>query len=479
MSYRFPRSQAKTIEFLIDAQAYFSSFAKAAALAREKIVITGWDIHSRTWWKDPETQEKIYLSAWLEECLKKNPELQIYILCWDFNPFVGRNREWWPFYFPKRWGKRIHFQKDAYHPIFSSHHQKIVLIDDQVAFVGGFDLCEGRWDTSLHRPQDRERTDSRGKMYSAFHDLQVMVEGEVVSHLVEVIAERWKKASGKDLPAANFKNEALPQLFFDEEDGNGRIKNALVQVCLTQPGYKGQKSLKENLRTTIEILKFAQKRVYIENQYLTHNRLVKVLLQLLKTRQGPEIILVLPRSSHDRFEEYTIGITQRRALNFLKQHDYWNRLRVCYPRLENADHNRLYVHSKLIIVDNVFIKIGSTNLNHRSMGFDTECDLLIQAESEEQKRQVQFLARQLLAEHLGTTVQFISYQLERGYSVIQLIDERRFEPRSLQDWPEELSWWQWLLWSREPWFDPRRPLKLGRAKKLIPSPKKLLLRSKS
>jgi len=113
MNYSFPLSQAEKIEFLIDAQAYFSSFAKAAALAREKIVITGWDIHSRTWWKDPETQEKIYLSAWLEKCLKKNPELQIYILCWDFNPFVGRNREWWPFYFPKRWGKRIHFQKGS------------------------------------------------------------------------------------------------------------------------------------------------------------------------------------------------------------------------------------------------------------------------------------------------------------------------------------------------------------------------------
>ncbi len=454
MSFSFPKAHADKLEFLIDAQAYYSRFARALELAQEKVVMVGWNVDSRTSWIDPQTGQRIKLSTHIRRCLQANPKLHIYILCWDFNPFIGKNREWWPYYRPEAWGQRVHFQKDFFHPFLSSHHQKIVLIDDQLAFVGGFDFCEGRWDTPEHRPVNRERVNTKGRHYSAFHDVQSLVQGPVVQDLVEEVTGRWLKASGNGMKSCNKLNSDLNQLF---ENNNSMLTDCSVQVCLTQPEFREQKPLRENLRVTIDLLKSAKKYIYIENQYFTHRRLVKVLLQVLKTRSGPEIILVLPRSSHDKFEEYTIGITQRRALNFLKKNDYWNRLRVCYPRLEASDQHRLYVHSKLLIVDDCFVKIGSTNLNHRSMGFDTECDLLIEAHGEEQRKQIHSFRNQLLSEHLETSNDVLECQEARGYSLLQMIDERSKKPRSLQEWPDGLRWFEWLLWSQEPWFDRRKP----------------------
>ncbi len=462
MNYSFPLSQAEKIEFLIDAQAYYSRFAEAALLGQKKIVIVGWDLHSQTSWQDPVTHKKVYLHEHLTKCLENNPSLQIYLLCWDFNLFVGRKREWWPFFSPERWGERIHFKKDAFHPLFSSHHQKIVLIDDQLAFLGGFDFCEGRWDTPEHRPFHQDRTCARGKSYFAFHDLQMMLHGPVVKDLIQVVNYRWEKATGAALPAVDKPWKNFDQLFSAEQP---LIEDCPVQVCLTQPQYQDQQPLRENLRATVDMLRSAKKFIYIENQYLTHQRIVKVLIHLLRSRNGPQIVVLLPRVNHDRFEEYTIGILQRRAVNLLMQNDYWNRLRICYPRLEIRDEHPLYVHSKLIIVDDKRVKIGSSNLNHRSMGFDTECDLLIEATSPKHKKQIRHLRYKLLAEHLDSTIHVLSCQEERGYSLIQLIDEKRFHSRSLQEWPEGLGWSNWLVWSREPWFDRRRPLGLGRKRK--------------
>ncbi len=97
-------------------------------------------------------------------------------------------REFFPRY-KLKWlpHKRIHFCLDGEHPIGASQHQKVVVIDDTVAFSGGFDVSKWRWDTSEHLPDDKLRVDPEGKPYPPFHDVQMVVDGEAASALGELV----------------------------------------------------------------------------------------------------------------------------------------------------------------------------------------------------------------------------------------------------------------------------------------------------
>ena len=88
---------------------------------------------------------------------------------------------------------RFHFRLDGMHPKGASHHQKMVVVDDAVAFVGGIDLSRWRWDTPSHQPDDPRRIDPDGRPYPPFHDMMMMVEGEVAERLGELARERWRR----------------------------------------------------------------------------------------------------------------------------------------------------------------------------------------------------------------------------------------------------------------------------------------------
>ena len=87
------------------------------------------------------------------------------------------------------------FCLDGHHPVGASQHQKIVVVDDTVAFVGGFDLSKWRWDTPAHRPRDNRRIDPDGKPYPPFHDIQMAVDGPVARTLGRLARKRWLRAS--------------------------------------------------------------------------------------------------------------------------------------------------------------------------------------------------------------------------------------------------------------------------------------------
>ena len=96
--------------------------------------------------------------------------------------------------------RRLHLFMDGSHPPGASHHQKIVIIDQSLAFVGGFDLSKWRWDTPQHDPNDKRRIDPNGDSYPPFHDLQFMVSGPVVKDLNDLFCQRWQNATGHSLP---------------------------------------------------------------------------------------------------------------------------------------------------------------------------------------------------------------------------------------------------------------------------------------
>ena len=179
------------VKFLIDGAAYFSALAEALEHARESILILGWDFDSRICLQ-PEANGSAPasndLGTLLNTLVARRRKLHAHILIWDYSMIFALEREPTPF-FDRAWRKssRIHFQLDGNHPIGASHHAKIVVIDDAVAFVGGLDLAKGRWDTPEHRPEDPRRVDFNKAYMPPHHDVQVAVDGETAAALGELV----------------------------------------------------------------------------------------------------------------------------------------------------------------------------------------------------------------------------------------------------------------------------------------------------
>ncbi|MCK6598690.1 MAG: phospholipase D-like domain-containing protein [Bdellovibrionaceae bacterium] len=429
---------------LIDAQDYYQSFYQHTLKARKKIVIVGWDVDSRTKLL-PNTQ--LTLKQHLLQLVQNNCELNIYILCWDFSIFTSSEREWGPWLFGSKWHERIEFIMDHHHPLFSSQHQKIVTVDDQVVFVGGIDLCENRLDNSEHLKETSLRINSRGKSYKAFHDVQVLIRGKMAEPVIHIANQRWLQATKKDI-SLPFVTEPLdwetPGVVIGETAS--RLKGMVIE---TSPHKIKTKRKMDNLKATLELIKLARKYIYIENQYLTHRRVIKALGQKL-TEGKIEITVVLPKKSFNWLENSTIHLVQRNALMKLREYDQYNKLKVVYPRIDYQDKSLLYVHSKLMIVDNIFFKVGSSNLNHRSMGLDSECDVLFFSKDQEGKIKKIFLC--LVSEHLGLSSEIVEQFLLNNKSLHLLINSRKESERSLQEFPKEKIFLQ-NLWGIEPIFD--------------------------
>ncbi|HXU65699.1 MAG TPA: hypothetical protein VN962_28555, partial [Polyangia bacterium] len=129
--------------FLIDGDAYFSAFRDVVARARHTVLILGWDIDTRTRLTRPGEggHPGWTLLPFLNHALECRPELRIYALAWDYSFIYTLEREPLPtLRFAREAHPRLSFRLDAAHPVWASHHQKIVVVDDQLAFTGGLDL---------------------------------------------------------------------------------------------------------------------------------------------------------------------------------------------------------------------------------------------------------------------------------------------------------------------------------------------------
>ena len=122
---------------------------------------------------------------------------------------------------------------------------------------------------------------------------------------------------------------------------------------------------------------FARHLIYIESQYCASQRIAEALVERLQEKAGPEIVIVNPESANGWLEEEVMGAARALVVDMLRNADHENRFRLYFPVA--ADSTPIYVHAKIMVIDDRLLKVGSSNLNNRSMGFDTECDLAIES----------------------------------------------------------------------------------------------------
>ena len=412
-------ANASRVKFLIDGAAYFSALADAMSRARESILILGWDFDSRTRLKynDDHSSPLPSLGDFLNSLAAQKRALHVHILVWDFAMIFALDREVIPF-FGRAWRRhpRVHFHMDGNHPVGASHHEKIVVIDDSVAFVGGNDLTKGRWDTPEHRPQDPRRTDFNGGFLPPHHDVQVAVQGEIAAALGDLARERWRRATGRRLRPPSSRSECWPPALAPD------VTDVPVAIARTEPSYAANKAAREIEILCCDAIAAARRWIYIENQYLTSIALSDALEKCLRRPNGPEVVIIVPQASHGWLEGATMDVLRERLVKRLRAADRNRRLRICCPVIEAQTEECLSVHSKLLIADNRLVRIGSANLSNRSMGFDSECDLALEAgDRQDVQNAIGRLRNSLLAEHLDATQEKVAACLNETNSLLDTI----------------------------------------------------------
>ena len=447
--------KADELSVLIDAESYFKKLYEVCEHAKQTIFICGWDIDSRTALvKDADGKSALdqQLYYFLRKLVAKNKALHIYLLCWNYSLVFSLERELWPMF--KSWGERIHFILDKHHPLLSSHHQKFVVIDDQIAFVGGIDLCENRWDTPQHHIHSIRRKNCYGYDYRPWHDIQNMISGQAAYRLGLLFRERWHYATNEVI-----EKKAATTLPVEDFFSNTQltIKDVPLSFCRTQPKYKSQKRARDNFLMTLELIKMARQFIYIENQYLTSRKVRKQIEKRLQEPDGPEIIVILPKFPFGWLESITIAILQARAIQRIRAKDKYGRFQAYYPQLAPNEETFLYVHSKLIIVDDLYMKIGSSNINNRSMGLDTEVDLFLEAKDLRIHEFITKVRRQLLSEHLNQSTEWLTEQ-EGRISLLSLIESLSTNPRTLKMLKPTSHDWIDYITPHIPFFDSPHPI---------------------
>ncbi len=422
--------QASRFGWLIDGEAYFRALCESMQAAEREILVVGWDIDSAVELirDDSHPLYPSPLAETLQSLVERKPSLQVRVLSWDFAMVYVLERELLPAYrFGWQDSEQLHFQLDGKHAAGASHHQKFVVIDGELAFIGGLDLTKSRWDTREHAADDPRRVNSDDQPYRPFHDVQAIVSGEVAQQLRELAAFRWKNATG----------EALPHLE-DPGDDNGTdawpdhvpVRARDIPACLArtwaEPG--GGEVTREVERLFTDMIAAARRHIYIENQYFTSATITDALCERLGDEAGPEIVLVLPAETSGWLEQLTMEVLRNKALNRLCAADKHHRLEILAPVSAELGDTQINVHSKIMIVDDRWVRIGSANLSGRSMGLDSECDLVVEDDSGSVA--AEFRA-DLLAEHLGADAGSVAASIdERG--LLAAIREHRGNPRTLE-----------------------------------------------
>ncbi len=316
---------------LVDAELYFSHLRDALLLAKQSILILGWDFDGRIKLR-PQDDNCPTLGEMLRGLVEQNPDLLIDILIWSVailhapsapaGLLLGESWQNHP---------RIRVHLDTHHPIYAAHHQKIVCIDETLAFSGGMDLTVWRWDSTEHRAVDPHRIDPDGKPYGPVHDIQMAVHGEAATALADIVRERWRRA-GLPPPRGVEPGESLwpPALVPD-------FTETPLALARTFPRWEQNAQIEEIAALTQDAILAARTYIYIEAQYLTAADVAKALVKKLSQADGPDVVIIVTKDSHGRAEQFVMGRNRERLMRRLVRADRYKRLRIYYPSISEND----------------------------------------------------------------------------------------------------------------------------------------------
>ena len=367
-----PPRDGNRLEVLIDGEQAFARMIEELALATNDVCLAGWFVSPEFVLRGG--SEPVVLRNLLAELADR---VDVRVLLWAGAPM--------PLFHPSRAdvrqvrdtlcrGTRVRCALDRHERPLHCHHEKLLIIDGRVAFVGGIDptVSKGdRLDSPRHLP----------RAAVGWHDVGACVHGPVVTDVARHFAMRWHEVTGERLPPP-------PALVSAGETRVQLIRTVPERIYRSQP--RGEFSI---LAAYIRALASARRLIYLESQYLWSPEIVSLLAEKLRSADDPRfrLVIVLPA------KPYGGGDDTRGALaELVEADDGRGRMLACtlYAREQSAA-DPIYVHAKVAIVDDRVLTLGSANLNDHSLFNDTEMNLLV--EDAEIARETRI---RLWAEHL-------------------------------------------------------------------------------
>ncbi|MGZ6049742.1 MAG: phospholipase D-like domain-containing protein [Phenylobacterium sp.] len=400
------RETSARAALIVDMADYFDAAMSAMRKARHTVHLLNWAFEPQTLFHPqpgctgPEDDR---IANFLKRLSKDNPQLDVRILCWQSAMPVAATQNWFPLADRKTFaGSRVKFVLDGKLPMGASHHQKAIIIDDAIAFYGGGDIGPDRWDTPQHLDDDPRREKTRHKHghyendFDSRHEVMGLVEGAPAKALGALFRERWARCTGETPPEPPKVRPAWP--------AQVRAQFSAVEVGLsrTHGAWKDHPEVREVERLHLEAIGQARRCIYMENQYYTSPLIAGALARRLGEPDGPEVVLIGTEHSPSFFDQATMDRTRVRFIETLKRADKHGRFQAYSPVTTLG--RIIIVHAKLTIIDDRLLRIGSANINNRSMGFDTECDLSFEAAGRTgtgNRAQITRLRTRLLAHWLG------------------------------------------------------------------------------
>ncbi len=428
---------ADRMAVIIDGEDYFAHVHTAIYNSQEQIVLIGWDFDTRISlrrgeeWENGDSTRPTRLGEYLTWLAKDHDHLDIRILKWglSFVQFFKRGRM--AYDIARMWlVDGISFRFDSHHPPGCSHHQKIAVFDRQLAVCGGIDLTYDRWDTRDHLEEDPRRVNWPGNVHGPWHDITVMMEGPVARALFDLCDTRWQVAGGKPLdrpdpPARSPWPEELEAAFEDVEIGLSRTRAPNGEVT----------EVREVEELFLAHIARARRFLYIENQYFTSRKIGEAIAARLAEDDPPEIVLVHPEHADGHVEQLAMDHARDLMVATVREADRHNRFGIY---LTMTGETPIYVHAKLMIVDDEVLRIGSSNLNNRSLGLDSECDTVLDTTRPHNagrglEDRIKAIRLSLLAEHCGCSTEQIAAAIENEGSMQAAIarfdtGRRRLQP---------------------------------------------------
>jgi phosphatidylserine/phosphatidylglycerophosphate/cardiolipin synthase-like enzyme len=248
-----------------------------------------------------------------------------------------------------------HVALDSHERPMHCHHEKTIVIDDRIAYVGGIDL------TALAGDR-RDSSSHPARAAVGWHDAAVRIEGPAVTDVAEHFAMRWREVTGQAIELPAPPTEA------------GDLEAQIVTTCPEKVYGAVPRGAFGILESYLRAIRSADHLIYLESQYLWSPEIVATLAD--KVRKPPSdrfrIVVVLPARPYGGADD------TRGALGELVDADD-KRGRVlgcCLASRAGAVADPIYVHAKIGIVDDRWLTVGSANLNDHSLFNDTEMNVV-------------------------------------------------------------------------------------------------------
>ncbi len=399
---------ANSWEEIWEAGPYYDRVSELLEDATEYAIFVGWQIDSRLCLKRPLRKGQSFQALPKETLREKvirlcqeKPGFRVYFLIWDHAYFYVLEREIWQGRIWEDIHPRVHFIFDNKHPIGGSHHEKICLFDGKTALCGGIDLCDERWDSPQHLYMDPRRSlNWSGEHHGPYHDLAVQVTGPICAGIHDHIAARWRALSSISFPDSY----SFKVLSSDSIGHSVYLSRTIAQV---EHPLRGSSMVREVEFLFRDLIQAAENRIILEGQYYWSQIVNDLLISKIHQMKGKdfEIILVLADLQPIRSWTRYMMAYELELLNKLQIAANYSGIKLImgfpYARAPLAEISLpprpIYIHSKIIVIDDKFLGIGSANFASRALRIDTEIHLTFEAKTVFERSHIRRVAEKVLS----------------------------------------------------------------------------------